>query len=86
MTGLVAVFIIAVAFGLGRFLDAQFDAGGIFTVLLLVGSFPITLYAIVRVSLQMVQRTQASVDQLARRRQEAEQQEETSSAGENTQR
>ncbi len=64
VTGLVAVFIIAIAFGLGRFLDTQFGVNGYFTVGLMVASFPVTLYAMVRISLQMVARAQARVDQL----------------------
>lgn len=86
VTGLVAIVIIAIAFGLGRFLDAQFDVQGIFTVLFLVLSFPITLFAMVRISLQMVQRAQRQVEKFGQQqllnRQEAD---ETSSTGENTQ-
>lgn len=77
VTGLVAIVIIALAFGLGRFLDTQFDVKGIFTVLLLVASFPVTLYVMVRISLQMVERAQNRVHQLNQQhQQEANQQEE----------
>ena len=85
VTGLVAIVIIAIAFGVGRFLDAQFDIQGIFTVLFLVLSFPITLYAMVRISLQMVQRAQKQVEKMDREQQpDALKQDETSSTGENT--
>lgn len=70
VTGLVAIVIIALAFGLGRFLDAQFDVKGVFTVLLMVGSFPVTLYAMVRISLRMVEQAQNRVNQLNQQHQQ----------------
>lgn len=50
-TGFASIIIIGIAFALGRLLDSLLGTNGIFTVLLLVGSFPITLYVIVRISL-----------------------------------
>jgi len=60
ITGFVSILIIAVAFAAGRFLDSTFDTNGLFTVLFLLGSFPITLYVIVRISLLAVGRVQAT--------------------------
>lgn len=61
VTGLVALVIIGVSFGLGRFLDNQFGTQGIFTVIFILGSFPVTLFAMVRLSLYMVAKAQSRV-------------------------
>lgn len=58
VTGFASIIIIAVAFFAGRFLDSLFETNGILTVLFLLGSFPITLYVIVRVSLFALRRAQ----------------------------
>jgi hypothetical protein len=58
VTGFAAIIIIAVAFGVGRLLDNWLGTDGIFTVLFLLGSFPITLYVIVRISLMALKRVQ----------------------------
>ncbi len=58
VTGFVSILIIGVAFAAGRFLDSTFETGGLFTILFLLGSFPITIYAIVRISLFAVNRAQ----------------------------
>ena len=58
VTGFVSIIIIGIAFAAGRFLDNTLDTQGIFTVLFLIGSFPITLYVIVRISLAAVTRAQ----------------------------
>ena len=58
VTGFITIIIIAIAFGLGRFLDSTFETKGIFTVLFLLGSVPITLYVTVRISLAAVKRAQ----------------------------
>jgi hypothetical protein len=60
VTGFAAIIIIAVAFGLGRLLDNWLATDGVFTVLFLLGSFPITLYVIVRISLMALKRVQTS--------------------------
>lgn len=57
-TSLASIIIIAVAFGAGRLLDNALSTGGIFTVLFLVGSFPITLYVILRLALSTAARAQ----------------------------
>ncbi len=61
VTGLVALVIIGVSFALGRFLDNQFGTQGIFTVIFILGSFPVTLFAMVRLSLYMVAKAQSRV-------------------------
>ncbi len=58
VTGFVSILIIGVAFAVGRFLDSIFETGGLFTILFLLGSFPITIYAIVRISLFALNRAQ----------------------------
>jgi hypothetical protein len=56
VTGFASIIIIALAFIAGRFLDSMVDTDGIFTVVFLLGSFPITLYVIVRISLYTLKR------------------------------
>jgi len=58
VTSLASVVIIGIAFVAGQFLDDYLGTGGIFTVLFLVGSFPVTLYIIVRIALSNVSRAQ----------------------------
>ena len=64
VTGFVAIIIIAIAFGIGWFLDDLMGNERKFvTVLMLLASFPVTLYAMVRVSLLIVGRAQKQTDQ-----------------------
>lgn len=58
VTGFAAIIIIGIAFGLGRLLDSWLGTDGIFTILFLIGTFPITLYVIVRISLYALKRGQ----------------------------
>jgi F0F1-type ATP synthase assembly protein I len=58
VTGFASIIIVGIAFALGRLLDSLVGTNGIFTVLLLVGSFPITLYVIVRISMWTLTRSQ----------------------------
>ena len=60
ITGFVSIIIVAIAFAIGRFLDSRLGTDGIFTVIFMIGSFPITLYAIVRISLSALKRAQKS--------------------------
>jgi F0F1-type ATP synthase assembly protein I len=63
-TALVAIVIIAIAFGIGWLLDELMGNERKFiTVLLLLGSFPITLFAMVRLSTYMVGRAQEQMEQ-----------------------
>jgi hypothetical protein len=61
VTSFASFIIIGIAFAAGRFLDSMLETGGIFTVLFLIGSFPITLYVIVRISLFALGRFQQQV-------------------------
>jgi len=58
VTSFASFIIIGVAFAAGRYLDSLWETGGILTVLFLLGSFPITLYVIVRISLYALNRAQ----------------------------
>jgi hypothetical protein len=65
VTGFVALLIIGVAFGAGWLLDDFLgNERKIFTVLFMLGSFPLTLYAMVRISLMILARAQKTVEQL----------------------
>lgn len=65
VTGIVALVIIGVAFGAGWFLDDFLgNERKIFTVIFLLGSFPITLYSMVRISLWMMGKANRTVDQI----------------------
>ncbi|MDT8306658.1 MAG: AtpZ/AtpI family protein [Anaerolineae bacterium] len=72
ITSIASVIIIAVAFFAGQFIDNYFGTKGIFTVLALVGSFPITLYVIVRIALSNVARAQDLLERQEDDDQEAE--------------
>ena len=61
VTGFASIVIIGLAFAVGRFLDSLLETSGIFTILFLLGSFPITLYIIVRISLWALARAQKSL-------------------------
>jgi F0F1-type ATP synthase assembly protein I len=61
VTGFASIVIIGLAFAVGRFLDSLLETSGIFTILFLLGSFPITLYVIVRISLWALARAQKSL-------------------------
>jgi integral membrane sensor domain MASE1 len=66
VTALVAIVIIAIAFGAGWFLDDLLGNERKFmTVLLLLASFPVTLFAMVRISMFMVNRAQEQVEQVS---------------------
>ena len=65
VTGIVALVIIGVAFGAGRFLDDFLgNERKIFTVIFLLGSFPVTLYSMVRISLWMIGKANRTVEQI----------------------
>ena len=76
-TSLASVIIIAVAFGVGWFLDNLLGTEGIFTVLFLVGSFPVTLYVILRIALSTAARAQTLLEPPAADEDNLEQEEET---------
>ncbi len=56
--GCLVVFIVFIALGAGILLDKLLGTKAIFTVLLMVGSVPIALYLVVRISLTAVARAQ----------------------------
>jgi hypothetical protein len=58
--GIVVFLIIIVALGGGALLDKVLDGGGLFTVLLVLASVPITLTAIYRISLAAVAQSDES--------------------------
>ena len=63
VTAFVAIIIIAIAFGIGWFLDDLMgNERKILTVIFLLASFPVTLFAMVRISLAMVGRAQQQVE------------------------
>ncbi|MCO5204093.1 MAG: hypothetical protein M9928_03615 [Anaerolineae bacterium] len=55
---LASMLIIGAAAGIGYLLDNWLDTGNIFLILAILASFPITLFAIVRISLWVLQRNQ----------------------------
>ena len=65
VTGIVALVIIGVAFAAGWFLDDFLgNERKIFTVIFLLGSFPVTLYSMVRISLWMIGKANRTVEQI----------------------
>jgi len=60
--GCATVIVIAVALGAGFLLDRFLDTRPIFTIIFLIGSVPVTLYTIVRVTMTAVNRTQRRLD------------------------
>lgn len=59
-----AVIVIGLAFGAGYLLDRVFDTGNILTIVFLVGSFPVTLFAMIQIGLRMQMRMQRQLDQM----------------------
>lgn len=65
VTGIVALVIIGIAFGAGWLLDDFLgNERKIFTVIFMLGSFPVTLYAMVRISLWMVGKANRTVERI----------------------
>jgi len=56
--GCITVIIVGLALGAGIYLDRFLGTEPVFTILLMVGSVPVTLYIIVRVSLVAAARAQ----------------------------
>lgn len=56
--GCLVVFIVFIALGAGILLDKLLGTKALFTVLLMVGSVPVALYLVVRISLTAVARAQ----------------------------
>jgi F0F1-type ATP synthase assembly protein I len=63
VTAFAAIAIIAIAFGIGWFLDDLMgNERRIMTIIMLLASFPVTLFAMVRLSLFMLGRAQQQVE------------------------
>ncbi|MCB0032409.1 MAG: hypothetical protein KDE51_00190 [Anaerolineales bacterium] len=72
VTGFVALIIIGLAFLVGGWLDSLLGfENKIMTVVLMLGTFPVTLYAITRISLSMVARAQRRVAAMEKENQES---------------
>ncbi len=56
--GCLVVFIVFIALGAGILLDKLLGTKALFTVVLMVGSVPVALYLVVRISLTAVARAQ----------------------------
>ena len=65
-TSIASLVIIGIAFGAGQLIDNQFGTWPIFTFLFLLGSFPVTLYSIVRLSLSALARSQKLQERIQR--------------------
>ncbi|GAB4270807.1 MAG: hypothetical protein Kow0080_15640 [Candidatus Promineifilaceae bacterium] len=78
VTGLVAIGIIAIAFGAGWYLDNLMgNERRIATILFLLGSFPVTLFAMIRISLFLVERAQKQVETIMASDQNSQEKEST---------
>ncbi|KAA3653640.1 MAG: hypothetical protein DWQ04_35045 [Chloroflexi bacterium] len=76
VTGMLAIIIIGIAFGAGWFIDDLMGNERRFvTMFFMLGSFPITLFAMVRISLMMVQRAQSRVNALQKNSNDSEKEE-----------
>ncbi len=60
--GCLTVFLILIALGIGMLLDRVFGTNGIFAGIFILASIPISLYLVMRVSLQSINRMQARMD------------------------
>jgi F0F1-type ATP synthase assembly protein I len=68
-----AVIVIGLAFGAGYLLDRVFDTKNIFTMVFLVGSFPVTLFAMIQIGLRMQMRMQRQLDAMKKQAQKEKQ-------------
>ncbi len=65
VTAFAALIIIGIAFGAGWFLDGYLgNERKIFTVIFMLGSFPVTLYAMIRISLWMMEKANRTVERI----------------------
>ena len=61
--GCLVVLLIGLALAAGTLIDRYLDTGGIFTALLMLGSVPVTLFLVVRVSMRAAERAQRTIEQ-----------------------
>jgi hypothetical protein len=73
MMSAAAVIVIGLAFGAGYLLDRFFDTGNILTVIFLVGSFPVTLFAMIQIGLRMQMRMQQQMEAIKKKQIQDEQ-------------
>lgn len=73
MMSAAAVIVIGLAFGAGYLLDRVFDTGNILTIVFLVGSFPVTLFAMIQIGLRMQMRMQKQLNAAKKQAQEEQQ-------------
>ena len=64
-----AVIVIGLAFGAGYLLDRVFNTGNVLTIVFLVGSFPVTLFAMIQIGLRMQMRMQRQLEQMKKQAQ-----------------
>ncbi len=65
VTAFAALIIIGIAFGAGWFLDGYLgNERKIFTVIFMLGSFPVTLYAMIRISLWMMGKANRTAERI----------------------
>jgi len=60
--GCVTLIVIFAALGIGLWLDSQLDSRPIFTLILVLGSVPVTIYLMVRIVLTGMARIQGRAD------------------------
>ena len=70
MMSAAAVIVIGLAFGAGYLLDRVFDTGNVLTIVFLVGSFPVTLFAMIQIGLRMQMRMLKQMELLKKQAQE----------------
>jgi hypothetical protein len=72
MMPMAAVLVIAIAFGSGYLLDTILDTGNVFTLILLVGSFPVTLFVMIQLGLRLQLRMKRQLIELEKKQTEEE--------------
>ncbi len=60
--GCLTVFLILIALGVGMLLDRLLGTNGIFAGIFILASIPVSLYLVMRVSLQSINRMQAKIE------------------------
>ena len=68
--GCLTVFLILIALGIGMLLDRQFGTNGIFAGIFILASIPVSLYLVMRVSLQSINRMQANLEAQKKKQEE----------------
>ena len=66
--GCITLIVIFAALGVGLWLDSQFDTRPVFTLLLVLGSVPVTIFLMVRIVLGGMARIQSKNEERGERR------------------